>query len=46
MGFDISVKPPGGTIAKGMIFMVIGNFFMAYVLAYNNAAWSYVLSVH
>lgn len=42
MGFDISVKPPGGAIAKGMIFMVIGNFFMAYVLAHNNAAWSYV----
>ena len=42
MGFDISVKPPGGAIAKGMIFMVIGNFFMAYVFAHNMAAWSFV----
>ena len=25
-----------------MIFMVIGNFFLAYVLAHNIAAWSYV----
>jgi hypothetical protein len=25
-----------------MIFMIIGNFFMAYVFAHNIAAWSYV----
>lgn len=42
MGFDTSVKPPAGALAKGMIFMVIGNFFMAYVFAHNNAAWSFV----
>jgi hypothetical protein len=42
MGFDTSVKPAGGQIAKGMIFMVIGNFFLAYVFAHNIAAWSYV----
>jgi hypothetical protein len=42
MGFDMSVKPPGSELAKGMIFMVIGNFFMAYVFAHNNAAWSFV----
>jgi len=42
MGVDMSVKPPGSELAKGMIFMVIGNFFMAYVFAHNNAAWSYV----
>jgi hypothetical protein len=42
MGFDTTVKPPAGALAKGMIFMVIGNFFMAYVFAHNNAAWSYV----
>ena len=41
-GFDISIKPTGGEMAKGMIFMVIGNFLMAYVFAHNNAAWSYV----
>ncbi len=42
MGFDTSVKPASGELAKGMIFMVIGNFFLAYVLAHNIAAWSYV----
>lgn len=42
MGFDMSVKPSGGEMAKGMIFMVIGNFFMAYVFAHNMAAWTYV----
>jgi len=41
-GFDISIKPTSGELAKGMIFMVIGNFFMAYVLAHNIAAWGYV----
>lgn len=45
MGFDTSIKPAGGEIAKGMVFMVIGNFFMAYVFAHNNAAWSYVPGV-
>jgi hypothetical protein len=42
MGFDTSVKPPAGALAKGMIFMVIGNFLMAFVFAHNNAAWSFV----
>jgi len=42
MGLDTSVKPTGGEMAKGMIFMVIGNFFMAYVFAHNIAAWSFV----
>lgn len=42
MGFDMSVKPPAGALAKGMIFMVIGNFFLAYVFAHNIAAWNYV----
>ena len=41
-GFDTSVKPASGELAKGMIFMVIGNFFLAYVFANNIAAWSYV----
>jgi hypothetical protein len=41
-GFDTSVKPTGGEMAKGMIFMVIGNFLMAYVFAHNMAAWSFV----
>lgn len=42
MGFDTTIKPAGGEIAKGMIFMVIGNFFLAYVFAHNIAAWSFV----
>ena len=28
MGFDMSVKPTGGQMAKGMIIGVIGNFFL------------------
>src|SRR6187549_942091 len=42
MGFDMSVKPPGSVLAKGMIIMVIGNFFQAYVFAHNIGAWTYV----
>lgn len=42
MGFDTSVKPPAGAIAKGMTIMVIGNFLMAYVFAHNMAAWTFV----
>ncbi len=42
MGFDTNIKPTSGEMAKGMIFMVIGNFFLAYVLAHDIAAWSFV----
>ena len=42
MGFDTSIKPTGGELAKGMILMIIGNFFLAYVFAHNIAAWGYV----
>lgn len=42
MGFDTSVKPAGGEIAKGLVIMVIGNFLMAFVFAHNIAAWGYV----
>ncbi len=42
MKFDTSVKPPSSEMAKGMIFMVIGNFLMAYVFASNMMAWSHV----
>ena len=45
MGFDLTVKPSGGEMAKGMIFMLIGNFFMAYVFANNQMAWSFVPGV-
>lgn len=42
MKFDMTVKPPASVMIKGLVFMVIGNFFMAYVFAHNNAAWSFV----
>jgi hypothetical protein len=41
-GFDTSGKVEGGAIAKGMIMNLIGNFLLAYVLAHNIAAWSFV----
>ena len=42
MGFDTNIKPTGGEMAKGMILMIMGNFFLAYVFAHNIAAWGYV----
>ena len=27
MGFDTSIKPKTGEMTRGMIFMVVGNFF-------------------
>lgn len=39
MGFDLTVKPPPSALVKGMIFMVIGNFLMAFVFAHNMAVW-------
>lgn len=42
LGLDTSKKPTSGQMAKGMIIMVIGNFFLAFVLAHNIAAWTYV----
>jgi hypothetical protein len=39
MGFNMDEKPPGSELAKGMIFMVIGNFLMAWVFAHNIAVW-------
>jgi hypothetical protein len=41
-GFDMTVKPSSGDLAKGMIIMVIGNFLTAYVFAHNMAAWTFV----
>lgn len=40
MGMDMTEKPSGGAMAKGMILMVVGNFFMAYVFANNLAVWN------
>jgi hypothetical protein len=41
-GYDTNMKPAPGELAKGMTFMIIGNFFLAYVFAHNIAAWGYV----
>lgn len=41
-GYDTTQKPETKSFAKGLIFMVIGNFFFAYVLAHNIEAWSFV----
>jgi hypothetical protein len=40
MGFNMDQKPPKSALIKGMVFMLIGNFFMAWVLAHNMAAWN------
>jgi len=42
MGYDPDEKPDPKIMMKGMLFMVIGNFLLAYVLAHNIGAWSYV----
>lgn len=33
-------KPPAGLLIRGMIFNLIGNFLMAFVLFHNMAAWN------
>ena len=40
MGFNMDQKPPASALVKGMVFMVIGNFFMAWVFAHNMAVWN------
>lgn len=42
MGIAVDRKPTAAELGKGMTFMVIGNFLMAYVFAHNNAAWTFV----
>jgi hypothetical protein len=42
MGYDPNMKPDKKVMAKGMIFMVIGNFLFAWVFAHNIAAWMFV----
>ena len=42
MGQDPNEKPKSSDMMRGLLFMVIGNFLMAYVFAYNIAAWSFV----
>jgi hypothetical protein len=40
--FDMSGTPKKGEMARGLIFSLIGNFLLAFVLAHNNAAWGFV----
>ncbi|WP_317896918.1 DUF1761 domain-containing protein [Aurantibacillus circumpalustris] len=40
MGFNMEEKPDPSIMIKGMVFMVIGNFLMAYVFAHNMAVWN------
>lgn len=42
MGFDTSIKPSAGQLAKGLTITIIGTFLMVYVFAHNIAAWSFV----
>ncbi len=42
MGFDTTVRPTGGQMAKGLIITAIGNFLMVYVFAHNIEAWMFV----
>ncbi len=42
MGFDMSTKPKSSQMIRGLIFSLIGNFFLAYVFAHNIAAWGFV----
>ncbi|HSZ26539.1 MAG TPA: DUF1761 domain-containing protein, partial [Cytophagaceae bacterium] len=42
MGHDTNKKPDNKVMMKGMLFMVIGNFFFAWVFAHNIAAWQFV----
>lgn len=42
MGYDMNNKPKTSDFIKGMLFMVIGNFLLAFVLSHNMAAWSFV----
>lgn len=39
MGYDMNEKPKTSEMMKGMLFMLIGNFFLAYVFSHNIAAW-------
>ncbi|MGC3943578.1 MAG: DUF1761 domain-containing protein [Chryseolinea sp.] len=42
LNFDTSGTPRKGEMARGLIFSLIGNFLLAFVLAHNNAAWGFV----
>ena len=41
-GIEVTSPPPAGSLVKGLVMNVIGNFLMAFVFANNNWAWSFV----
>ena len=42
LNFNTSGTPKKGEMARGLIFSLIGNFLLAFVLAHDNAAWGFV----
>jgi len=42
MKLDITRKPTAAELGKGMTFMIIGNFLMAWVFVHNIGAWNFV----
>lgn len=42
MGYDSNAKPEKSVLLKGVSFMIIGNFLLAWVFAHNIAAWDFV----
>lgn len=42
MGFDPNEAPKTSEFIKGLLFMLIGNFFFAFVFAHNISAWFFV----
>ena len=40
MGYDPNMRPGKKEMIKGMVFMIIGNFLMAWVFAHNMAVWN------
>lgn len=42
MKIPTDVKPTSGMMIKSLLMNIVGCFFLAYVFAHNNAAWSFV----
>ncbi len=42
LGMDTSVKPDGKFMAKALALSVLGNFLLAWVLAWTMAGWQFI----
>ena len=42
MGYDPNMKPDKSVMIRGMLYMVIGNFLFAWVLAWTMAGWQFI----